>query len=318
MISNISQLGTQNITEFHSGFVAIIGRPNVGKSTLVNAFIGQKIAAVSPKAQTTRRRQMGILTSDEYQIVFLDTPGIHTPRNRLGEFINQEAEEALKGVDVILWMVDAANAPTDEDRRIAALLVQMKRRAPLILALNKIDLLPPEEVPVKNAAFAELVPGAETYALSAARGEGRDALLQALVAYLPAREPEFDPEQTTDFYEREIAADLIRAACLEHLRNEVPHGINVRMDEFIERGESGARISATIFVERESQKGIVIGEGGLTLKKIGMAARSEIEAMSERKIFLELRVKVEKDWRDDENALRRFGYKIKKRKKRSS
>lgn len=304
------------MTEFHSGFVAVIGRPNVGKSTLVNAFVGQKIAAVSPKAQTTRRRQMGILTRDEYQIVFLDTPGIHTPRNRLGEFINQEAEEALKGVDVILWMVDAANEPSDEDRRIAALLVQLKRRAPLILALNKIDLLPPEEIPVKSAAFAELVPKAETCALSAVHGEGREALLQALIAHMPVREPEFDPEQTTDFYEREIAADLIRAACLEHLRNEVPHGVNVRMDEFIERGESGARISATIFVERESQKGIVIGEGGMTLKKIGMAARSEIEAMSGRKVFLELRVKVEKDWRDDENALRRFGYKIKKKYKR--
>jgi GTP-binding protein Era len=307
-------------TEFHSGFVAVIGRPNVGKSTLVNAFIGQKIAAVSPKAQTTRRRQMGILTEDgadnPYQIVFLDTPGIHSPRTRLGEFLNQEAEEALKGVDVILWMVDASTEPTDEDKRIAALLAQIKRRAPLILALNKIDLLPPEDVPVKSAAFADLVTGAEAYALSAVRGEGCDALLTALIARMPTREPEFDGEQTTDFYERDIAAELIRAACLEHLRNEVPHGINVRMDEFIERGESGARISATIFVERESQKGIVIGEGGATLKKIGMAARSEIEGMSGRKVFLELRVKVEKDWRDDENALRRFGYKIKTKKKR--
>jgi len=306
------------MTEFHSGFIAVIGRPNVGKSTLVNAFVGQKIAAVSPKAQTTRRRQMGILTRDEYQIVFLDTPGIHTPRNRLGEFINQEAEEAVKGVDLILWLVDVANAPTDEDKRIAALLAQIKRRAPLILALNKIDLIPPEEIPVKSAAFAELVPGAQTYALSATRGEWSYALLQALIAHMPSRDPEFDAAQTTDLYEREIAADLIRAACLEHLRNEVPHGINVRMDEFIERGESGARISATIFVERESQKGIVIGEGGMTLKKIGMAARSEIEAMSGRKVFLELRVKVEKDWRDDENALRRFGYKLKGKKKRSS
>jgi len=303
------------MTEFHSGFVAVIGHPNVGKSTLVNAFVGQKIAAVSPKAQTTRRRQLGILTTESYQIVFLDTPGLHTPHNRLGEFLNQEAEEAISGVDVILWMVDAAEGLTDEDKRIAALLAQMRHRAPLILALNKIDLVSADELPVISAAFADLVTGAEFCTLSATRGEGRDALLDALVAKMPVREAEFDAGQTTDFYEREIAAELIRAACLVHLRNEVPHGVNVRIDEFIERGEAGARITATLFVERESQKGIVIGEGGLMLKKIGMAARSEIESMSGRKVFLELRVKVEKDWRDDESALRRFGYKIDQKKK---
>jgi len=304
------------MTEFHSGFVAVIGHPNVGKSTLVNAFLGQKIAAVSPKAQTTRRRQMGILTTESYQIVFLDTPGLHTPHNRLGEFLNQEAEAAMQRVDVILWMVDAAEGLTDEDKRIAAMLAQMKHRAPLIIALNKIDLLSPEAIPVQSAVFADLVTGAEFLTLSATRGEGRDALLQTLIDKMPVREAEFDAEQTTDFYEREIAAELIRAACLVHLRNEVPHGVNVRMDEFTERGETGARISATIFVERESQKGIVIGEGGLMLKKIGMAARSEIESMSGRKVFLELRVKVEKDWRDDDAALRRFGYKIEHTKKK--
>src|SRR5689334_9854265 len=304
------------MTEFRSGFVAVIGHPNVGKSTLVNAFLGQKIAAVSPKAQTTRRRQMGILTTESYQIVFLDTPGMHTPHNRLGTFLNQEAEEALQGVDLILWMVDAAEGLTDEDKRIAALLAQLRRRAPVILALNKIDLLPPESVPTRTAIFDDLLKNVEVFTLSATRGEGREALLQALAEKMPVREAEFDAEQTTDFYEREIAAELIRAACLVHLRNEVPHGINVRMDEFVERGETGAHISATIFVERESQKGIVIGEGGNMLKKIGMAARSEIESMSGRKVFLELRVKVEKDWRDDENALRRFGYKIEQTKKR--
>ena len=304
------------MTEFHSGIVAVIGHPNVGKSTLINAFVGQKIAAVSPKAQTTRRRQMGILTTENYQIVFLDTPGIHTPHHRLGEFLNQEAEAAMQRVDAILWLVDADEGPIDEDRRIAALLVQLKHRAPVLLALNKIDLLPAEALPERAALFGDLLKDAAVFTLSATHGAGRDALLQALVEKMPAREAEFDPEQTTDFYEREIAAELIRAACLVHLRNEVPHGVNVRMDEFVERGETGARISATIFVERESQKGIVIGEGGLMLKKIGMAARGEIEAMSGRKVFLELRVKVEKDWRDDEAALRRFGYKIEQSKRR--
>jgi GTPase len=305
------------MTEFHSGFVAVIGHPNVGKSTLVNAFLGQKIAAVSPKAQTTRRRQMGILSGDDYQIVFLDTPGMHAAHNRLGEFLNQEAEDSIEHVDVILWMVDAAEGLTDEDKRIAAMLVQMRRRAPVVLAINKIDLLDPEAIAIRSAIFADMVKNAEVFNLSATRGEGRDTLLQALIAKMPEREAEFDSEQTTDFYEREIAAELIRAACLVHLRNEVPHGVNVRMDEFTERGETGAHIAATIFVERESQKGIVIGEGGLMLKKIGMAARSEIESMSGRKVFLELRVKVEKDWRDDDAALRRFGYKIEHKKKKT-
>jgi GTP-binding protein Era len=304
------------MTEFHSGIVAVVGHPNVGKSTLINAFVGQKIAAVSPKAQTTRRRQMGILTAETYQIVFLDTPGIHAPHHRLGEFLNQEAEAAMQRVDAILWLVDANEGLTEEDKRIAALLAQLKHRAPVLLALNKIDLLPAEALAERVALFSELLKDATLFTLSATHGEGRDELLQALVEKMPLREAEFDPEQTTDFYEREIAAELIRAACLVHLRSEVPHGVNVRMDEFIERGESGARIAATIFVERESQKGIVIGEGGLMLKKIGMAARSEIEAMSGRKVFLELRVKVEKDWRDDDAALRRFGYKIEQTKRR--
>jgi GTP-binding protein Era len=305
----------EKMTEKKSGFISIIGHPNVGKSTLVNAFLGQKIAAVTPKAQTTRRRQMGILTTDEVQLVFLDTPGIHAPHHKLGEYLNQEAVEAMDNVDLILWLVDASEAPTDDDQRIAATIAQIKRRPPLFLGLNKVDLISPEQIPAKIAAYAELVTDAEIFPLSATRGEGRNELLDAMTARMPMREPEFEEGQITDFYEREIAAELVREACLIHLRNEVPHGVNVRIDEFIERGDKGAHISATVFVERDSQKGIMIGEGGSMLKKIGITARQEIESMSGRKIFLELRVKVEKDWRDDESALRRFGYKIEPKKK---
>ena len=303
------------MTEKKSGFISIIGRPNVGKSTLVNAFLGQKIAAVTPKAQTTRRRQMGILTTDEIQLVFLDTPGIHNPHHKLGEFLNQEAEEAMQSVDVILWLVEASDGPTEDDRRIAATLAQIKKRAPLFVGLNKIDMLTPEQIPGKLAAYGELITGAEFFPFSATRGDGRNELLEALIAKMPMREPEFDEGQVTDFYEREIAAELVREACLIHLRNEVPHGVNVRIDEFTERGDKGAHIAANVFVERDSQKGIMIGEGGGMLKKIGITARQEIESMSGRKVFLELRVKVEKDWRDDESALRRFGYKIEPKKK---
>jgi len=309
-----------------SGFVAIIGKPNVGKSTLVNALLGQKIAAVSPRPQTTRRRQLGILTLPEAQIAFVDTPGLHTPRHKLGEYFNQEAEAALEGVNVILFMVDANAEPDDEDRRIASLLKKLRNAPDLVLALNKIDLLPAPALATRRTAYQALVPNATVYAISAARGDGREELLRALMARLPVRPPEFPADQVTDLYEREIAADLIREAALVYLRQEVPHALAVRLDEFTERGSStlrqsqrgasltpGAFIAATLFVEHDSQKGIVIGEGGGMLKKIGAAARKEIEAMSGRKVFLQLRVKVAKDWRDDEAALRRFGYRIKKR-----
>ena len=300
---------------FRSGFVAIIGRPNVGKSTLVNALLGQKIAPVTPRAQTTRRRQLGILTTDDFQMVFVDTPGIHKARHKLGEFLNQEAEAALPGVDAVLFLVDVSVVPTDEDRWIAARLSRLARRTPLVLACNKTDLVPAGELEEALAVFQALLPaGTRTLPLSATSGSGLDSLVEILAALLPERKPEYHPDQVTDLYEREIAAELIREACLLKLRDEVPHGVAVRIDEFTERGEQGAYIAATIFVERDSQKGIVIGKGGEMLKRIGTAARTEIEDMSGRKVFLELRVKVLKEWRKDEKAMKRFGYRIKKKK----
>jgi GTP-binding protein Era len=297
--------------DFRSGFIAILGKPNVGKSTLVNTLLGQKIAAVSPRPQTTRRRQLGILSSTSAQLVFVDTPGVHTPRHKLGQFFNQEAEQALDGVDIILFLVDASTDPDEDDQRIASLLSTLRRRPDLLLGLNKLDLLPAEALETHRAAYQGLVPDVPALAFSATSRLGLDELIAAITARLPVRPAEFPEDQLTDLFEREIAAELIREAALIFLRDEVPHALAVRMDEFTERGAEGAFISATLFVERDSQKGIVIGEGGAMLKKIGSAARKEIEVMSGRKVFLELRVKLSKNWRDDDDALRRFGYKIK-------
>lgn len=305
------------MNEFRSGFIAIIGRPNVGKSTLVNALLGQKIAAVSPKPQTTRKRQLGILTTESAQLVFVDTPGLHNPRHKLGQYLNQEAEEALEGVDVLLWIVDASARPTDEDHLITSLLNRTSRRTPLVLAANKMDLVPAEVLTSRLEAYqARLKKEAHVITISATQNRNLDQLLELLISLLPFRPPEFDEEQVTDSYERDIAADLIREACLQQLRDEVPHGVGVRVDEFKERENGMLYIAATIFVERNSQKGIVIGEGGKMLKAIGSAARKEIEDMGGRNVFLELRVKVLKDWRNDENALRRLGYKIGKKKRK--
>ena len=305
------------MNDFRTGYIAIIGRPNVGKSTLVNALLGQKIAAVSPKPQTTRRRQLGILTADRYQLIFADTPGIHSARHKLGEFLNQEAQEALEGVDVVLWLVDVSVKPTEEDKQIGLLLNKLPRRTPLVLAANKMDLVPAEAVTPRLEAYqASVRKEAQVVAVSAAQNQNLDQLVELLVSLSPFRAPEFDEEQVTDSYEREIAADLIREACLNKLRDEVPHGVGVRVDEFAERENGMLYIAATVFVERNSQKGILIGEGGRMMKDIGSAARRQIEEMGGRPVFLELRVKVLKDWRNDENALQRFGYKINKRKKR--
>ncbi|MGE5462875.1 MAG: GTPase Era [Syntrophothermus sp.] len=304
------------MNDFRSGFIAILGRPNVGKSTLVNALLGQKVAAVSSKPQTTRKRQLGILTTDKYQLVFVDTPGIHTPRHKLGQFLNQEAQEALEGVDVILWLVDVSSRPTEEDRQIGSLLDSTPRRTPLVLAANKMDLITADVLETRIEAYqSTLRKEAQIVRISASENQNLDELIELLVSLSPFREPEFDPEQVTDSYERDIAADLIREACLLNLREEVPHGVGVRVDEFAERENGMLYIAATIFVERDSQKGILIGEGGRMMKTIGSQARKEIEEMGGRPLFLELRVKVLKDWRNDENAMLRLGYKIKKKKR---
>jgi len=296
-----------------AGFVAVLGKPNVGKSTLVNTLLQQKVAAVSPRPQTTRKRQLGILTLDEAQVIFIDTPGIHEPRHKLGESMLQEAVDTLSECDLILMMVDASLPLESEDHQLVEMLERIKGRIPILLVINKIDRLDPADLPQRQSEYANLVPEAVPVAVSSTRGDGIANLLQAIIDRLPENPDFFPPDQITDLYEREIAADLIREAALLLLRDEVPHGIAVRIDQYLERGEEGAYIEATLFVEREAHKGIVIGQGGAMLKEIGSAARRQIEEMSGRKVYLRLRVKVRKHWRNDEEFIRWFGYKRSKR-----
>lgn len=330
-----------NQSEIITGFVAVMGRPNVGKSTLINALLGQKIAAVSSRPQTTRKRQMGILTiplgalppevleelghttgtEDDprqskvmrvddtgAQIIFVDTPGVHKPRHKLGELMNQEAAHTIEESDAVLFVVDATEPPTDEDGLLFDLINGMRRRRPVILALNKQDATSQEVFAENRRQFEAGLLQAQAIPVSARYGNGLPELVQALLKLLPTGVPYFPTDQLTDLYERDIAADLIREAALQLLRDEVPHGIAIRIDQFTERGDEGAYIEATLFVERESHKGIVIGQGGGMLKKIGSVARQEIERMSGRKVFLQLKVKVRKNWRDDDKTLKSFGY----------
>jgi len=290
--------------------VAVIGRPNVGKSTLINSLLGQKIAAVSPRPQTTRQRQLGILSLEQGQIIFMDTPGLHQPHHALGRAMNVIAQATLQEADVVVWITDASQSPTDEDDLIA---VQLKKKAvhqPLILALNKVDLLAGESMGEREREFTSLLPGALLIQISALNGLGLDKLQAEILRCLPEGEAFYSPDQVTDFFERQIAADLIREAALENLRDEVPHALAVRMDEYKERENQVAFIAATLFVEKESQKGIVIGRGGEMLKKIGMRARQSIEEMSGRRVFLEMHVKVSRNWRNDPRMLRQMGFEV--------
>jgi len=295
-------------SEHRSGFVAVSGRPNVGKSTLLNAILAQFVLPVSPKPQTTRVRQLAILTTTTAQAIFVDTPGIHRPRNRLGQYMNNVASNALEDADVVLCVFDVHQAPRAADRLVADAVLQRAPETPIIAALNKMDLVRPERLQSNWDSYLAMLPDAEPVGVSATRGDNLDLLTREIVGRLPVGPQYYSGSEITDAYERDIAADLIRSAALALLREEIPHSLAVQIEEYTERGERGAYIAATIFVERDSQKGIVIGKRGSMLREIGKLGRESIEQMSGRKVFLDLRIKVWPGWRDDPNALRQLGY----------
>jgi GTP-binding protein Era len=291
---------------YRSGYVAIAGRPNVGKSTLMNALVGEKIAIVSPKPQTTRTRLLGILTRPEAQIVFVDTPGIHQPQLRLGEEMVATAERAVAEADVVLCVVDVSQPPNAEDEQVVR--SALKAAIPRFLVANKVDLLPrPSDREAAVARYLALGPFDRVQVVSAVTGEGLAELVEALVQTLPEG-PQFYPEdQISDQLERDIGAELIREAVLRNLHQEVPHSVAVQVEEWQTRPNGVTYIRATIFVEKESQKGILLGAGGRMMKRIGRQAREELEFFVGGKVYLDLWVKVLKNWRKDENALRRLG-----------
>lgn len=307
---NISEEGFEYETpEGHkSGIVAIVGRPNVGKSTLINAFLQQKIAIVTPRPQTTRTRQLGILTGQLSQIILVDTPGIMTPRHKLDEFMLETATEVLEDADVIVWLVDSGVPPGSGDEGIAEQLKALDGQATVILAMNKSDLLAPADVLPRTEAYRALLPGADWILISATNGNGLEELLGMIVESLPEGPRLYPADQITDTYTRDIAAELIREQVMLQLRDEIPHGAAVKVDEFKERPNDVIYIHATIFVEKDSHKRILIGSKGSMLRRLGTAARKEIEALVERKVFLELWVKVEPKWRRNARALKRLGY----------
>ncbi len=299
--------------DHRSGFVAVIGRPNVGKSTLINAWLGQKIAIVSPKPQTTRNRLRGILTRPDAQVIFVDTPGIHQPHHKLGEFMVETAVRALPEADVILWIVDVSVLPMAGDRQIAALLADKAPGRPVILALNKADLVKPQDVAAHSEAHLALVDEPDWLLISATRGDNRDELLDKVISHLPLGPRYYPADQVTDQQERFIAAELVREQVLRHAHQEVPHAVAVVVQEFKRRSEDMTYISASIYVERESQKKILLGAGGQLIKRIGKAAREEIERMVGTRVYLDLWIKVRPKWRKKEQELRRFGYALPER-----
>lgn len=294
-----------------TGFVTIIGRPNVGKSTLMNKLIGQKVAITSNKPQTTRNKIKTVYTDENGQIIFVDTPGIHKAKNKLGNYMVNVAERTLTEVDVILWLVEPTTYVGAGEQHIVSQLKQTK--TPVILVINKIDTVKKEEVLTFISAYKDLLDFAEIVPVSAKTGNNTDELIRAVYKYLPYGPMYYDEDTLTDQPMRQIVAELIREKALHALDEEIPHGIAVTIERMKERPDGSVMdIDATIICERDSHKGIIIGKQGAMLKKIGTNARYEIEKMMEQKVNLKLWVKVKKEWRDNDLLIKNFGYDAKK------
>ena len=292
---------------FKSGFVALVGRPNVGKSTLMNHLIGQKIAITSEKPQTTRNRIQTVYTDKRGQIIFLDTPGIHKAKNKLGQYMVNVAEGTLNEVDVIMWLVEPTTYIGAGEQHIAELLSKVK--TPVILAINKNDTVKDEEIIAKAIdTYKNVCPFAEIVPVSALRNQNTDKMTELLFQYLPYGPQYYDEDTVTDQPMRQIAAELIREKALRLLQDEIPHGIAVTIEQMKERDNGIFDIEATIVCERDSHKGIIIGKGGAMLKRIGSQARREIENLMGAKVNLQLWVKVRKEWRDSELYMKNYGY----------
>ncbi|MFS0689772.1 GTPase Era [Sporosarcina sp. 179-K 8C2 HS] len=293
--------------KFKSGFISIIGRPNVGKSTFLNRVVGQKIAIMSDKPQTTRNKVQGVVTTDDSQLIFIDTPGIHKPKHKLGDFMVKSARNTLKEVDVIMFMVNANEPIGGGDRFIIDLL--QNTETPVFLVINKIDLVHPDDLLTTITSYTKEYDFAEVVPLSALNGNNVERLMETLTKYLPEGPKYYPDDQVTDHPERFIISEFIREKVLHLTREEIPHSVAVVIEK-IERDESRGLVdvAATIIVDRDSQKGIVIGKKGALLKEIGTKARHDIEMLLGSKVYLELWVKVQKDWRNKPGQLREFGF----------
>lgn len=291
---------------FKSGFISIIGRPNVGKSTLLNHLVGQKIAIMSDKPQTTRNKIQGILTLDDAQMIFIDTPGMHKPKHKLGDFMVKVATNTLNEVDLILFMVNATERFGRGEAFILGKLQEV--RTPVFLVINKIDLVHPDDLLFIIDEYKDKYPFAEIVPVSALKGNNTERLVEVIKEYLPEGPKYYPDEQITDHPERFIIAELIREKILHLTREEIPHSVAVVIDKITTMESGTVHVMATIIVERPSQKGIIIGKQGRMLKEIGKLARVEIELLLGSKVFLELWVKVQKDWRDKASLIREFGY----------
>lgn len=298
---------TENNEKFHSGFVALVGRPNVGKSTLMNALLGEKISIVSAHAQTTRNKITGVWNGENSQVVFLDTPGMHKPQDKLGEAIRQSTIDALDEVDLIVFLCACDDPLGAGDRYILSLLKD--RKVPVILALSKIDLIEKDAVLKKIVQYSKIYPFAEIVPLSSKTGENLDELMNCIVKYLPEGPKYFPDDMVTDQPERNIVQEIVREKLLIRTRDEVPHAIGVFTEEFSERENGKVYIRCTIYVERDSQKRIIIGKKGSVLKEAGKEAREEIQNLIGAPVFLDLWVKVAKDWKNKDYILRELGYK---------